>query len=170
MKYTEKLADGIAELVADGMSPTRAGLLMDVSGETVSEWKRTRSDFAAKIEKAKARYIQRLVKRIDKAGETDWKASMALLERRAPDEFGRESRQKPVADPVMEQKAKTNRARDAAALALSESPLFQGYLQQEAQIILARGETPAGFRIAGLERIPNPSDDGAHGDPGAADV
>ena len=62
----------------------------------MSEWKRTKPEFAAKIEKGRALYVQKLVKRIDKAGEADWKAAMALLERREPEEFGKVSTVKTV--------------------------------------------------------------------------
>ena len=68
MKYTEELAEAIGALVADGMAPSRAGLLVDVSKETVSEWIRVKPDFAARIEKARALYEQKLVKRIEVAG------------------------------------------------------------------------------------------------------
>ncbi len=139
MKYTEALADEIAALVADGMSPTRAGVLLDISAETISAWKRTKPEFAAKIEKGRALYVQKLVKRIDKAGESDWKAAMALLERREPEEFGKVSTVKTV-DSI-----ERERLRNVSALALSESPLFHEFLRQEAAIEIGRGNLPANY-------------------------
>jgi len=141
MKFTETLADEIAALVADGMSPTRAGVLLDVSAETVSAWRRTKPEFAVRIEKGRALYVQKLVKRIDKAGETDWKAAMALLERREPEEFGRVSTVKTVDAMEMERK------RDASAMALAQSPLFNEFLRQEAAIEIGRGNFPPNFKF-----------------------
>lgn len=134
----------LAALVADGMSPTRAGVLLDVSGETVSGWKRTKPEFDAKVEKGRALYVQKLVKRIDKAGETEWKAALALLERREPDEFGKVSTVKTVDPMEMERK------RNASALELAESPLFHEFLRQEPAIEVAHGNLPPNFSRWGV--------------------
>ena len=135
MKYTPELADSIAALVADGMSPSRSGVLLDVSKESVSEWIRTKPDFAAMIEKSRALYVQKLVKRVEAAGERDWKANMALLERREPEEFGRVATLKAEVTDKRE-------ARDAAIDAFANDPMYEAFLRDEARIAFARGARP----------------------------
>ena len=139
MKYSEELTDKIAALVADGMSPTRAGVLLDVSAETISEWRKSKPDFSVKIERGKAKFVQRLLARIEIAGEKDWKANMALLERLEPAEFGLRTSVR-VETPDLAQGRKT------AHQAMLADPAFLGFLRDEAKVIAAkieRGQLPA---------------------------
>jgi len=87
MKNSPTMKAGILELVEKGVSLTRAASCVKVHRSTVSEWVKKDGDFAAAVEQAESRFIERMIGTIADAAPSDWRAGIELLKRRFPLEF-----------------------------------------------------------------------------------
>ena len=99
-KLTSEVTEQIASLVREGVPPSAAGERIGVSRATVNEWLRRGEDrddrpttcafatFATEIRRAEASFLATCLAPITAAAQAgDWKASLALLERRFPNHF-----------------------------------------------------------------------------------
>ena len=98
-KLTRKLIDELAGHVANGHTVKDSAALSGISERSVYKWlelaamdptgKAIHSVFAARMEQAKSRFIDVHLGRVAEASKEDPKFSQWLLERKAPEEFGR---------------------------------------------------------------------------------
>lgn len=79
---TEAQEAKILTLVAACMYPAQAARLVGFTPQALSMRKKRDPEFAARLEKAESEAESGLVADIKKAGGADWRAAMALLERR----------------------------------------------------------------------------------------
>jgi (p)ppGpp synthase/HD superfamily hydrolase len=86
-KMTPERVAIILEALGDGMTQRDASMLAGISEDTLCIWKRTNSEFSEKMGQKAIEYKQKLMKRIEKAGEKDWKATAWLLERKFKKDF-----------------------------------------------------------------------------------
>lgn len=91
----------LLKAIEDGLPLKQAAMLAGISYDTFNRWRikgESESapdefrDFCKALRHSEAIAMQRLVGRIQSAGETDWKASAWMLEKRFPDEFGKPQR------------------------------------------------------------------------------
>lgn len=75
-------------LVRMGMYPAQAARKVGLAKSTMSQRKKSKH-FAAKMEEAEAAAEAVLVAFVFKAGKTDWRAAMGILERRFPERWAR---------------------------------------------------------------------------------
>jgi hypothetical protein len=80
----------ILEALGDGMTQRDASMLAGISEDTLCIWKRTNSEFSEQMGQKAIEYKQKLMKRIEKAGEKDWKATAWLLERKFKKDFSQD--------------------------------------------------------------------------------
>ena len=98
-KLTPELQKEICDYIAvDGLLNKDACLIAGIATSTFCLWKAKGekegepaiySDFLEAIKTAEAKFKQKRLENIRKAGETDWKAEAWQLERKFPEEFGR---------------------------------------------------------------------------------
>ena len=98
-KLTRKLINELASHVANGHTVKDAAALSGVSERSVYNWFELASNdasgrslyaiFAARVEQAKSQFIDVHLGRVTEASKADPKFSQWLLERKAPQEFGR---------------------------------------------------------------------------------
>jgi transposase-like protein len=91
LKAGPKMFAAVAELVEKGLSPTRAAKVLKLSPDTVSRWRREYPEFAAMIDEAESKFIERMTGCISEAAKTDWRAAEAILARRFSTEFARDA-------------------------------------------------------------------------------
>lgn len=72
----------ILEALGSGMTQRDASLLAGISEDTLCLWKRNNSEFSEQMGQKLIEHKQMLIKRIEKAGEKDWKATAWILERK----------------------------------------------------------------------------------------
>ena len=93
-KMTPERVAIILEALGDGMTQRDASMLAGISEDTLCIWKRTNSEFSEQMGQKAIEYKRKMMKRIEKAGEKDWKATAWLLERKFKKDFS--------ADPELE--------------------------------------------------------------------
>jgi len=79
MKYTEVVTDGLAAAISKGLSNRKACHLIGVSEPTFYSWIDTKPEFKKKMEKARAKKVERLLSAIEKHGEKNYKALAFIL-------------------------------------------------------------------------------------------
>lgn len=89
-KMTPERVAIILEALGDGMTQRDASMLAGISEDTLCIWKRTNSEFSEQMCQKAIEYKQKLMKRIEKAGEKDWKATAWLLERKFKKDFSQD--------------------------------------------------------------------------------
>ena len=89
-KMTPERVAIILEALGDGMTQRDASMLAGISEDTLCIWKRTNSEFSEQMGQKAIEYKQKLMKRIEKAGEKDWKATAWLLERKFKKDFSQD--------------------------------------------------------------------------------
>lgn len=91
----------LLKAIEEGMPLKQAAMAAGVSYDSMNRWrKRGESEneplmfrkFCKELQRSEAIAMQRLIGRIQAAGETDWKASAWMLEKRFPEEFGKVQR------------------------------------------------------------------------------
>lgn len=98
-KLTTEFIHKVEKLAAHGMTQRQIATIMGVGECTISSWKSKKGfleeKFAKAIARGEATGIQRRLERIEKAGKKgSWQADAWLLERRVPEQFGRNDRMK----------------------------------------------------------------------------
>lgn len=88
VKKSPQLLDEILQTIRDGQPITRAARLCGVNPDSVHRWRQEDPDFNEAVEEAIEFQIAVLVRKVDQASDTDWKAAAWRLERLRPDEFG----------------------------------------------------------------------------------
>lgn len=78
----------ILEALGNGMTQRDSALLAGISEDTICLWKRNNSEFSEQMGQKLIEYKQKLLKRIEKAGEKDWKATAWILERKFKNDWG----------------------------------------------------------------------------------
>lgn len=91
-KMTPERVQIILEALGDGMTQRDASMLAGISEDTLCIWKRTNSEFSEQMGQKAIEYKQKLMKRIEKAGEKDWKATAWLLERKFKKDFSTDTK------------------------------------------------------------------------------
>ncbi len=86
-KATQKTINIILDAISDGLTQREAAILAGISEDTISNWKGQDSDFSEQIRQKQIECKRKHLKNIEKASETNWKASVWWLERKYPDEF-----------------------------------------------------------------------------------
>lgn len=81
-KMTPERVKIILDALGDGLTQRDASLLAGISEDTLCLWKRTNSEFSEQMGQKLVEYKNMLLKRIEKAGEKDWKATAWILERK----------------------------------------------------------------------------------------
>ena len=81
----------ITSAVASGLPLKDAARLAGIDVATLRRWRHDDPDVDQAVKTAKAVMVARNIERIQQAAGTDWKASAWLLERRAPEQFGKRS-------------------------------------------------------------------------------
>lgn len=90
-KYTPERERIILETVAAGGTFRAACLRAGISEETLARWRRRYVDFAERLKKAEGDAITRNLAIINRAAaEGTWQAAAWWLERRYPEEYGRQ--------------------------------------------------------------------------------
>jgi len=102
-KLTPELTREITSYIRDGNSPTESATLVGISPSTYFNWMSKGSnqepgflEFSESIERAKAQSIINRVAYISRAADSgNWRAAAWLLERMAPESFGKNSTRAP---------------------------------------------------------------------------
>ena len=102
-KLTPELTREITAYISDGNSPTISATLVGISSSTYFSWMSKGSnqeprfmEFSESIERAKAQSIVNRVAYISRAADSGhWRAAAWLLERMAPESFGKNSTREP---------------------------------------------------------------------------
>jgi hypothetical protein len=96
-KYTDEVANVLVEGIATGRTLGDACAIAGIDRETVARWIRKGDKgeepfavFATRMREAWVEYSDRMVRIIEQAAESDWKAAAWTLERRRPLVFGKE--------------------------------------------------------------------------------
>jgi len=92
VKYTLERAERILEAVGAGATLRAAAAAAGIDESTLWRWQQRNAAFAKDLHAREAESEVVLVAIIRRAAETDWRAAMALLERRWPDTWGRRDR------------------------------------------------------------------------------
>lgn len=91
-KMTPERVSIILDGLANGMTQRDCALLAGISEDTLCLWKRHNSEFSEQMGQKLIEYKQKLLKRIEKAGEKDWKATAWILERKFKNDWGSSAR------------------------------------------------------------------------------
>ena len=102
-KLTPKLTQEITTYIRDGNSPTVSATLVGISPSTYFNWMSKGSnleprfmEFVESIKRANAQSIVNQVAHIARAADSgNWRAAAWLLERKAPESFGKNSTRAP---------------------------------------------------------------------------
>lgn len=90
-KYCDEVVKQICENIQLGLSQREAGLLVDhpesgpVCEDTIIEWKKKYPEFSEAMKAAMIRGKRALIARVRQAAKRDWRAAIAILERRHPE-------------------------------------------------------------------------------------
>jgi len=91
-KFTSERRDIILDTLRRGASLAAAAAAAGVNPDTVLNWRRARAAFALQVDQAMAEGALRALDAIWTAAESgDWRAAAWLLERRYPEEYGRQA-------------------------------------------------------------------------------
>ena len=87
-KRNEGIIRQILTLIASGTPVKDAARLAGINPTTLWRWRQADEELDRAVQAARAAFLQKLIERIDKAGETDWRASAWLLARSEPAAWG----------------------------------------------------------------------------------
>lgn len=88
-KYTEDRVKAILTALEAGMGRVGAAQYGGITFETLSQWMSHKSEFSEAVIEAESKCELWMVGNIKKAAADDWRAAIAWLERRRPQEWGR---------------------------------------------------------------------------------
>ena len=89
-KYTPEIVKTLVDALRLGETYGGAAAAAGISNETLRVWRDKRPEFAAAIARAESELRRVCLARIEKAAAAGtWRASLAILERRFPHDFGR---------------------------------------------------------------------------------
>lgn len=91
MKASPNLFEAVAELVAKGLSPSRAAKVLKIAPSTISDWRADYPEFSAMLDQAESAFVGRMIACVAAAAPKDWRAAVELLARRFPSEFSANS-------------------------------------------------------------------------------
>lgn len=93
-KYSIDIARRIFKRVSEGCSREAAAALAGITAATLYEWKNNIPEFSEGLEKADAKFEQKAIANISKAGQSrkHWTANAWLLERKLPQRYGKVER------------------------------------------------------------------------------
>jgi transposase len=91
-KRTPEREQRLLDALRAGNTRKAACLYAGISDESLANWSRRSLDFLDRLTRAEAESEVALVAIVRQAAQTDWRAGMALLERRFPDSWGRRDR------------------------------------------------------------------------------
>jgi (p)ppGpp synthase/HD superfamily hydrolase len=86
-KMTPERVAIILEALGDGMTQRDASMLAGINEDTLCNWKRDNSEFSEQMGQKAIEYKRKMMKKIEKAGEKDWKANAWLLSRKFKRDF-----------------------------------------------------------------------------------
>lgn len=98
-KLTTQFIHNVEKLAAQGLNQRQIATILNVGACTISIWKagkgRLEEKFQKALAKGEAEGVRRRLARIEKAGiKGSWQADAWMLERRQPEQFGRNDRMK----------------------------------------------------------------------------
>jgi hypothetical protein len=91
-KMTPERVAIILEGLSNGLTQRDCALLAGIHEDTLCSWKFNNSEFSEQMGQKLIEYKQKLLKRIEKAGEKDWKATAWILERKFKNDWGTNAR------------------------------------------------------------------------------
>lgn len=92
-KFEQERLDIIYKAVSQGMTIKSACSLAGITQTTFYDWVTNKPEFTALIKKAESEMKERALKVINQAAQNgQWQAAAWLLERREPNEYGRQDR------------------------------------------------------------------------------
>ena len=91
-KATPKTIEAILGAIGEGLTQRDASILVGISEDTLSLWKRQDSDFSEQIRQKEIEYKHGHVQIINKEAKRNWKASAWLLERKYRNEYSPHSK------------------------------------------------------------------------------
>lgn len=97
-KYTEDKADAIVAAVRAGATLRLAAASAGISLDTLARWRKRFAAFADRLTEAEGKAAVRPLALIAEAAKRDWRAAAWLLERRFPEEYGRQRHEHTGAD------------------------------------------------------------------------
>lgn len=87
-KFTDETRARVLKLIRVGNARDDVAKAVGISPQTLRCWAIADKDFAAALEAAEGEGKANAVQRLYEAGEKDWKATLAYLERKYPGEWG----------------------------------------------------------------------------------
>jgi hypothetical protein len=94
-----ELKTRVCELVRQGVPLWRAAQVLGIGRRTVYDWRERSAEFAEDYAGAQAAFLGRCEQVVANAALTDWRAAAWFLERRSPEEWGRNRAVKPSPSP-----------------------------------------------------------------------
>ena len=92
-KFDDTRLDVLYKALSQGMTVKSACALAGISQQTYYQWVATKPQFTEMIQKAESEMKERALKVINQAAQNgQWQAAAWLLERREPNEYGRQDR------------------------------------------------------------------------------
>jgi transposase len=91
-KLTPALEAALLRMIRDGVSRAGAARAAGIEWPTFESWTRRFASFSSAVTRAEGASEAALVRAIRRQAPTDWRAALALLERRFPDTWGRRDR------------------------------------------------------------------------------
>jgi hypothetical protein len=137
-KRSEQTVLDVVTRVQEGLPVKAAARAAGIDPTTLWRWRKDDEALDIAIHRARTMFVARQLARIDKAGETSWKAAAWLLERRHPADFGRrvevalDGAPKPVLDPL------TGEVISASAESHSDDPALEAQTDAADTIVPAR--------------------------------
>lgn len=93
-KYTPEVVEALEHAIELGSSYKLACAYAGISFETFSVWRNTKPEFSDRIARAEGHGAVELLGKIEKAAsDGDWRVAAWKLERRYPDDYGRQVHQ-----------------------------------------------------------------------------
>lgn len=91
-KMSRERMDLVIAALRSGLSLQSAATAAGISNSALNDWRACDESFALEVEQAIVNYEQRLVNIVNAAAEVDgdWKAALAMLERRFKKEWGKD--------------------------------------------------------------------------------
>jgi len=99
-KYNEERSSRILKALREGNTRRASSLSAGVDPETVNCWMARYPSFSAKVAESEAAAESERVAVLAKAGNAgDWRAALAWLERRRPDDWAKRDESAPAGEP-----------------------------------------------------------------------
>lgn len=89
-KYTPETVKKICDAITTGATYRLAAQYGGITYTTFNEWRKDNPEFSAAVEEAEGRGAMLLIGKIQKAATQSWRAAAWILERRHPEEYGRQ--------------------------------------------------------------------------------